>query len=51
MPGNAKTLVDVIGSEPIRHSIDPVVLEGEFTILEFDITGFYYRLSDAGQVE
>ena len=51
LPGNAKTLVDVIGSEPIRYTLDPVVLEGKFTILENDITGFYYRLSDAGQVE
>ncbi len=51
LPGNAKTLVDVIGSEPIRYTLDPVVLEGKFTILENDISGFYYRLSDAGQVE
>ena len=51
LPGNAKTLVDVHCDRPVGYTMEPVILEGRFTILEEDDTGLYYRLTEAGPVE
>ena len=51
LPGTSRTLVDVHGEEPIRYTLDPVVLEGKFALLSEDDSGLYYRLKDAVQVE
>ncbi len=51
LPGNAKTLVDVHCDRPVGYTMEPVILEGRFTLLDEDDTGLYYRLSEAGPVE
>ncbi len=51
LPGNARTLVDVECAKPVRYTLDPVMLEGRFALLENDDTGLHYRLSEAGPVE
>ncbi|MCY4591758.1 MAG: hypothetical protein OXE86_14595 [Alphaproteobacteria bacterium] len=50
LPGSATTLVDIIASEPVRYVLEPVMLEGRLVLLEDDITGLYYRLTEARQV-
>ena len=51
LPGNARTLVDVRCDRPVGYTMEPVILEGQFTLLEEDDTGLYYRLTGAGPVE
>ena len=50
LPGSATTLIDIIAREPIRYVLEPVVVEGTLILLEDDITGLYYRLSEAREV-
>jgi len=51
LPGNSKTLVDVKGDEPIRYTLEPVLLEGRFVLIKGDESGLYYRLAEARQIE
>ena len=50
LPGSATTLIDIIASQPVRYVLDPVMLEGRLVLLKDDITGLYYRLTEARQV-
>jgi uncharacterized protein len=40
-------LVEVKTRSPIRHSFEPVVLVGRFSVLRDDPYGLFYRLTDA----
>lgn len=51
LPGTATTLIDIICDEPVRYTLEPVILEGRFTLLKDDISGLYYRLSNARPAE
>lgn len=47
LPASARSLIEVKCAEGVRYTLDPVVLEGRFELLEDDPTGLYYRLNEA----
>ncbi len=47
LPGTATTLIDIVCDEPVRYTLEPVLLEGRFTLLKDDASGLYYRLTEA----
>lgn len=51
MPGGPESMVEVKAKTPVRYSLEPVVIEGEFTVLPNDPYGLYYRVADAVPVK
>lgn len=49
MPGGPESIIEVIATEPVKFSYDPIVLSGKMHVLENDIV--YYRLTDAKYVK
>lgn len=47
LPGGATEMVEVMASQPIRFTYDPLVLEGRLELLVDDPSGLLYRLHDA----
>jgi uncharacterized protein len=50
MPGGPESLVEVKTKTPVRYSMEPVVVEGRFLVLNDDAQGLYYRITDASSV-
>lgn len=46
-PGGAESIVQVRTRAPIRYTMEGLVVEGRFHVLQNDPFGFYYRLTDA----
>lgn len=46
-PGGPESMVEVKSKTPVKYSMEPVVVEGIFSVLEDDSFGLYYRMSDA----
>ena len=40
-------MIEVKAKTPVKYSLEPVVVEGRFTVLPDDQYGLYYRLTDA----
>jgi hypothetical protein len=51
LPGTATTLIDIVSEEPIRYTLEPVLLEGRLALLKDDASGLYYRLTQARPIE
>jgi len=51
LPGGPESLVEVRTKTPVRYSLEPVVVEGKFSVLADDPYGMYYRMSDAVAVK
>jgi uncharacterized protein len=51
MPGGPESLVEVKTKTAVRYSMEPVVVEGRFAVLEDDRMGLYYRMVDAASVK
>jgi uncharacterized protein len=49
MPGGPESLIEIIATEPVKFSYEPIVLSGKMHVLENDIV--YYRLTDAKSVK
>lgn len=47
MPGGAESVVEVRSKQPIKYTVEPVLLTGKLSVLRDDPTGLYYRLVDA----
>lgn len=47
LPGGPESMVEVRTKTPIRYSLEPVVVEGDFVVLNDDPQGLYYRITDA----
>jgi hypothetical protein len=47
VPGGPESMVEVKTKTPVRYSLDPVVVEGRFAVLNDDPYGLYYRVTDA----
>ena len=47
LPASARGLVEVMCDEGVRYTLEPVVLEGRFELLEDAATGLHYRLDNA----
>lgn len=44
-------MVEVKAKTPVRYSLEPVVVEGKFTVLTNDQYGLYYRVVEAVPVK
>lgn len=51
LPGGPESMVEVKARTPVRYSIEPVVVEGRFTVLRTDPYGLFYRVVDAVPVK
>ena len=47
LPASARGLVEVMCDQGVRYTLEPVVLEGRFELLEDAATGLHYRLDRA----
>jgi hypothetical protein len=44
-------MVEVKTKTPVKYSMEPVVVEGRFLVLNDDSYGLYYRITDATSVK
>ena len=47
LPASSRGLVEVMCDEGVRYTLEPVLLEGRFELLEDAATGLHYRLGNA----
>ena len=47
VPGGPESMVEVKTKTPVKYSMEPVVVEGRFSVLHDDAYGLYYRMIDA----
>jgi hypothetical protein len=47
IPGGPESMIEVKTKTPVKYSLEPVVVEGRFTVLPDDEYGLYYRVVDA----
>lgn len=47
LPGGPESMVEVRTRSPVKYSMEPVVVEGTFAVLQDDPYGLYYRITDA----
>ena len=50
-PGGPESMVEVKTKIPVAYSMDIVVVEGKFAVLNDDPYGLYYRITDAVSVK
>lgn len=50
-PGGPESMIEVKTREPVRYTLDPVVVQGKFATLTDDPYGLYYRVTDAVAVK
>ena len=50
-PGGPESMVEVKTNTPVKYSMDIVVVEGKFAVLNDDPYGLYYRITDAVSVK
>jgi len=51
LPGGPESMVEVRTKTAVKYSLEPVVVEGKFSVLADDPYGMYYRMSDAVAVK
>jgi uncharacterized protein len=51
LPGGPESLVEVKTKEPVKYSMEAVVVQGRFEVLTDDPYGVYYRVTDAVAVK
>lgn len=51
VPGGPESMVEVKTKTPVKYSLEPVVVEGQFAVLPDDPYGLYYRLTAAVSVK
>lgn len=51
LPGGPESMVEVKTKTPVRYSMEPVVVEGRFLVLNDDSYGLYYRITDATSIK
>lgn len=50
-PGGPESMVEVKTKAGVRYSMEPVVVEGRFMVLDDDPQGLYYRVTEAVSVK
>ena len=50
-PGGPESMVEVKTKTPVKYSLEPVTVEGKFSVLTDDSYGLYYRVTDAVSVK
>lgn len=51
VPGGPESMVEVKTKTPVKYSMEAVVVEGVFAVLENDPYGLYYRITEAVPVK
>lgn len=51
LPGGPESMVEVKTKTPVKYSMEAVVVEGQFAVLNDDPYGLYYRITDAVAVK
>ncbi|MEY3123681.1 MAG: hypothetical protein RLZZ573_201 [Pseudomonadota bacterium] len=51
LPGGPESMVEVKTKKPVQYSMEAVVVEGQFAVLNDDPYGLYYRITDAVSVK
>ena len=51
LPGGPESMVEVKTKTPVKYSLEPVIVEGTFAVLNDDQYGLYYRMVDAVSVK
>lgn len=51
VPGGPESMVEVKSKVPVKYTMEPVVVEGSFAVLQDDPYGLYYRITDAVAVK
>ena len=51
VPGGPESMVEVKTKTPVKYTLEVVVVEGAFTVLNDDPYGLYYRITDAVAVK
>lgn len=51
VPGGPESMVEVKTKTPVKYVMEPVVVEGNFAVLDDDPYGLYYRVTDAVAVK
>lgn len=51
LPGGPESMVEVKTKTPVKYSMEPVVVEGRFLVLNDDAYGLYYRITDATSIK
>lgn len=51
VPGGPESMVEVKTKTAVKYDLEPVVVEGRFSVLSDDAYGLYYRLTDAVSVK
>ncbi len=51
VPGGPESMVEVKTKTPVKYSLEVVVVEGQFAVLNDDPYGLYYRITDAVAVK
>jgi uncharacterized protein len=51
LPGGPESMIEVRTKTPVKYSLEPVVVEGKFLVLNDDPYGLYYRMTDAVAVK
>lgn len=51
LPGGPESMIEVRTKTPVKYSMEPVVVEGRFLVLNDDPYGLYYRITDAVAVK
>jgi uncharacterized protein len=51
VPGGPESMVEVKTKQPVKYTLDPVVVEGKFAVLNDDPYGLYYRVTEAVAVK
>lgn len=47
LPGGPESMVEVKSKNPVKYTVDAVVLTGKLAVLKDDPTGIFYRLTEA----
>ncbi|NJM43576.1 MAG: hypothetical protein HC858_05625 [Brachymonas sp.] len=51
LPGGPESMIEVRTKTPVKYSLEPVVVEGKFLVLQDDPYGLYYRITEAVAVK
>ena len=51
VPGGPESMVEVKTRTPVKYTLDPVVVEGKFAVLQDDPYGLYYRITEGVSVK
>ncbi|APW38220.1 hypothetical protein RD110_14270 [Rhodoferax koreense] len=51
IPGGPESMIEVKAKTPVKYTLEPVIVEGRFTVLPDDQYGLYYRVVDAVGVQ